>query len=87
MNLANDPFVLIENGKKDIEMRLALDNARKSFIGNVSHELKTPIAIISGYAEGLVDGLSDDPEVIREYCGIIKEESGKMNKLVTELLE
>lgn len=73
--------------EKDIERRHALDNARTSFINNVSHELKTPIAIISGYAEGLCEGISNDPEVIRDYCSIIKEESHKMNSLVVELLE
>lgn len=72
--------------EKDIEHRLALDNARKRFIHNVSHELKTPIAIISGYAEGLSAGISNDPEVINEYCDIILEESKKMNSLVVELL-
>ncbi len=73
--------------EKDIERRHQLDNARKSFINNVSHELKTPIAIISGYAEGLCEGISDDPEVIKEYCQIINDESQKMNSLVVELLE
>lgn len=73
--------------EKDIEKRHQLDNARKSFINNVSHELKTPIAIISGYAEGLCEGISDDPEVIKEYCQIINDESKKMNSLVVELLE
>ena len=76
-----------EQLEKDIERRHALDNARKSFISNVSHELKTPIAIISGYAEGVCAGISDDPEVIREYCHIIYDESQKMNELVVELLE
>ncbi|MBP3697036.1 MAG: HAMP domain-containing histidine kinase [Clostridia bacterium] len=76
-----------EQLEKDIQRRHALDNARKSFINNVSHELKTPIAIISGYAEGVCEGISSDPEVIKEYCNIIKEESNKMNGLVTELLE
>ena len=73
--------------EKDIELKLALDNARKSFISNVSHELKTPIAIISGYAEGLYEGISDDPEITKEYCRIINDESQKMNNLVLELLE
>lgn len=73
--------------EKDIELRLALDNARKSFISNVSHELKTPISIISGYAEGLCEGISDDPQMISEYCNIIHSESQKMNDLVLELLE
>lgn len=76
-----------EQLEKDIEKQQALDNARKSFIDNVSHELKTPIAIISGYAEGVCEGISDDPQVIREYCQIINEESRKMNALVIELLE
>lgn len=76
-----------EQLEKDIELRLALDNSRKSFISNVSHELKTPIAIISGYAEGLCEGISDDPKVIKEYCGIINDESKRMNELVLELLE
>lgn len=73
--------------EKDIELRLALDNARKSFISNVSHELKTPIAIISGYAEGICEGIVDSPETAKEYCGIIRDESSKMNELVLELLE
>ncbi len=73
--------------EKDIERRFALDNARKSFISNVSHELKTPIAIISGYAEGLCEGISSDPEIIKEYYQIIYDESQKMNALVVELLE
>ena len=76
-----------EQLERDIELRLALDNARKSFINNVSHELKTPIAIISGYAEGLCMGISDDPKIIKEYCQIINDESNKMNALVVELLE
>ena len=73
--------------EKDIERRHALDNARRSFINNVSHELKTPIAIISGYAEGLCEGISNDPEVIKDYCTIIQDETRKMNSLVVELLE
>ncbi|MCR5150866.1 MAG: HAMP domain-containing histidine kinase [Clostridiales bacterium] len=73
--------------EKDIELRLALDNARKSFISNVSHELKTPIAIISGFAEGLCEGIVTDRETILEYCRIINDESIKMNSLVVELLE
>ena len=76
-----------EQLEKDIENRHALDKARTSFINNVSHELKTPIAIISGYAEGVCEGISDDPQVIKEYCQIINEESRKMNALVVELLE
>lgn len=73
--------------EKDIEMQMAVDRSRKSFISNVSHELKTPISIISGYAEGLCEGIGSSPEMIKEYCSIIRDESEKMNSLVVELLE
>ena len=72
--------------QKNLQLEADIDH-RREFISNVSHELKTPIAIISGYAEGLSSGISDDPEVIKEYCEIINEESKKMNGLVVELLE
>ena len=72
--------------QKNLQLEADIEH-RREFISNVSHELKTPIAIISGYAEGLSSGISDDPAVIREYCEIINEESKKMNGLVMELLE
>ncbi len=72
--------------KKDIEKKEQLDEMRMEFISNVSHELKTPIAIIQGYAEGLRDGVSDDPESIAYYCDVIVDESAKMNKMVKQFL-
>ena len=48
--------------QKDIEKKEKMENMRNEFLGNVSHELKTPIALIQGYAEGLKEGISDDPE-------------------------
>lgn len=72
--------------QKNLQLEADIEH-RREFISNVSHELKTPIAIISGYAEGLSSGISDDPKVIQEYCEIISEESKKMNGLVVELLE
>ena len=47
---------------KDIENKIRIDEQRKEFLDNVSHELKTPIALIQGYAEGLKENISDDPE-------------------------
>ena len=46
--------------QKDIEEKIRIDEARKDFIANVSHELKTPIALIQGYAEGLTEGMAED---------------------------
>ena len=55
---------------------------RNEFLGNVSHELKTPIALIQGYAEGLKEGINDDPESTEFYCDVIIDEAGKMNRMV-----
>ena len=71
---------------EELEHSALVDESRKSFIANVSHELKTPIAIIQGYAEGLKLGINSDPEDSEEYCDIILEETGKMNRIVMELL-
>lgn len=72
--------------RKDLEKREELDKYTKEFVSNVSHELKTPIAIIQGYAEGLKEGISDDPESREYYCDVIVDESVKMNKMVRQLL-
>lgn len=72
----------------DIEKKQTLDQLRKEFISSISHELKTPIAIIKGYAEGAEFMLdSGDVAGAKEYCDIIAKESDKMNGLVYELLE
>lgn len=71
--------------KKDNELKTEIDNMRKEFISNVSHELKTPIALIQGYAEGLKEGISDEAE--RDYyCDVIMDEAMKMNDMVKKLL-
>lgn len=72
----------------DIEKKQTLDDLRKEFISSISHELKTPIAIVRGYAEGAELMLqSGDTNGAAEYCDIIIKESDKMNALVFELLE
>ncbi len=71
----------------DIEHEHKMEKSRKAFVSNVSHELKTPIAIIQGYAEGLKLGISDNPQDNEEYLDVIIEESKKMNDLVLDLLE
>ena len=71
---------------KDIEQKEKLEQMRNDFLGNVSHELKTPIALIQGYAEGLKEGISDDPESREFYCDVIMDEAFKMNQMVKNLL-
>ncbi|MDD2981257.1 MAG: HAMP domain-containing sensor histidine kinase [Hespellia sp.] len=70
----------------DIEQKEKLENMRTEFLGNVSHELKTPIALIQGYAEGLKEGVNEDPESREFYCDVIMDEAGKMNQMVKNLL-
>ena len=72
--------------QKDIENKERIDQMRQEFLNNVSHELKTPIALVQGYAEGLKENISEDPESREFYCDVIMDEAGKMNKLVRNLL-
>ena len=73
--------------EKDIEEKSKIDEMRKQFISDVSHELKTPIALIQGYAEGLVENVNSDEESRKMYAEVILDEAGKMDKLVKQLLE
>ena len=70
----------------DIRKREQIDEMRKDFLSNVSHELKTPLALIQGYAEGLQECVQDDPESRDFYCEVITDEADKMNKMVKKLL-
>lgn len=72
--------------QRDIEKKTKIDEMRKEFLSNVSHELKTPLALIQGYAEGLKECINDDAESRDFYCDVIMDEAGKMNELVKELL-
>lgn len=71
---------------KDIEKKTQLDEMRKEFLSHVSHELKTPIALIQGYAEGLKENISDDVESREFYCEVIMDEADRMNTMVKKLL-
>ena len=72
--------------QKDIEEKNEIDRMRKEFVSNVSHELKTPIALIQGYAEGHKEGVNDDEESKEFYCDVIIDEANKMNKMVMKLI-
>lgn len=86
--ISNMIFELTEANKrleKDIELKTKLENIRKEFVANVSHELKTPIALLMGYTEMLK---ADVPDLDKDfYYDVIADESNKMNKLVTQLLD
>ena len=73
--------------ERDIEAKSKIDEMRKQFISDVSHELKTPIALIQGYAEGLVENVNSDEESKKFYAEVILDESNKMDQLVKRLLE
>ncbi len=70
----------------DIQKKTELDEMRKEFLSNVSHELKTPISLIQGYAEGLKENINEDAESRDFYCEVIMDEADKMNKMVKKLL-
>ena len=73
--------------EKDVEEKSKLDEMRKSFISDVSHELKTPITLIQGYSEGLLENVNSDEESRKFYAEVILDETNKMDKLVKQLLE
>lgn len=73
--------------ERDIEQKSKLEQMRSTFISDVSHELKTPIALIQGYSEGLLENVNTDEESRRFYAEVILDESNKMDKLVKQLLE
>ncbi len=73
--------------EKDIEEKSKIDEMRKSFISDVSHELKTPIALIQGYSEGLLENVNTDEESRKFYAEVILDETNKMDRLVKQLIE
>ncbi len=73
--------------ERDIEKKSKIDEMRKSFISDVSHELKTPIALIQGYSEGLLENVNTDEESRKFYAEVILDEATKMDKMVRQLIE
>lgn len=74
--------------ERDIENERTIDSLRQTFVSGISHELKTPIAIIQGYAEGAkMFYESGEKDMADKYCEIIMEESKRMNAMIMKLLE
>ena len=73
--------------QREIEEKQHIDDMRREFIVNISHDLKTPIALIQGYAEGLRVGINESEEDKNDYCDIIIDEAKRMNHLVRQLLD
>jgi signal transduction histidine kinase len=69
--------------EEELKQKIEIDEMRKDFISNVSHELKTPLQIIRGYSEGLMDCDEEDRDF---YCEVIVDESKKMNDMVVQLI-
>ncbi len=61
--------------------------AQRDFVANVSHELKTPLTSIQGFAQALLDGTADDPESRRQAAQVIQDEAARMHRLVADLLD
>lgn len=81
LNLANEKL------RDEIAAERRLEKMRRSFVSNVSHELKTPLSMIMGYADGLIHKVAKTPDQIQDYCTIIVDESQKMNRLIKDLLD
>lgn len=73
--------------KKDIALKKAQEEARKNLVNNLSHDLKTPIGLISGYADGLRSGMARTTEEVNEYCDVICDESDRMMTMILRMME
>ncbi len=76
-----------EELRLDNEIKSHIDDMRKEFIANASHELKTPVALISGYAEGLRDNIASNEAMKNMYTDVIIEETEKINHIIRQMLD
>lgn len=76
-----------EQLKADIEQKKEQEEARKNLVSNLSHDLKTPIGLIAGYADGLRQGMAKTGDEVREYCDVICDESDRMMTMIQKMME
>jgi signal transduction histidine kinase len=69
-----------------IEKERELERGRRELVANLSHDLRTPVAAIKGYADGLGDGVANTEEMRRRYLGVIKERAARLERMLDELL-
>ncbi len=74
-----------EQLQRELEHRQKIDDMRRNFISDISHELKTPLAIILGYCEGLQMNVNSDER--EYYCSVIEDEAMRMSNLAARLLQ
>lgn len=72
---------------RNVTEEVNMQRTRSDFISTVSHELKTPMAMLTGYSEALLDDIVTDPKEVKEMISVIKDESERMNHMVNELLQ
>lgn len=72
---------------RDVTEEHRLEKLRKDFVANVSHELRTPLSMLQGYSEALLDDIAASPEERTEIAQVIYDESLRMGRLVTDLLD
>lgn len=76
-----------EQLKADIQQKKEQEDARKNLVSNLSHDLKTPIGLIAGYADGLRQGMAKTDAEVREYCDVICDESDRMMSMILKMME
>lgn len=64
-----------------------LEKIQRDFVGNVSHELKTPVTSLLGFTETLLDGAKDDPELTDEFLTIIQNDAKRLQRLIQDIIE
>ncbi|MBW8010899.1 MAG: HAMP domain-containing histidine kinase [Chloroflexi bacterium] len=65
----------------------ASQKSQRDFVANVSHELKTPLTSIQGFAQAILDGTAENPETLQQAARVIYDESGRMHRMVVDLLD